>query len=196
VRASRKKPSRILASSPPPACCLPACSARRLRSLVAFLFYFAMRVASDFARRSGWCAGGRRSRAAQAAPRDRLDHRCAGLWQDDVHEAAHGRCSRRHGQPSALATVEARHHVPARSRAAASNRSAVILLPPVCVAPGHQPLRPQPSIHGARLAPCYYPSDATLPHDLLTLHVSLSLLTGTTGNGARATGALAGIWLP
>jgi hypothetical protein len=83
-----------------------------------------------------------------------------------------------------------------RSRVAAGDRSAVVLPPTVCVASGHHPLQPQPSIYGARSAlfPLLALTRLMLPHALLTLHVSLSSLTGTAGDGARVTGALYGIW--
>jgi hypothetical protein len=50
--------------------------------------------------------------------------------------------------------------------------------------------------HGARSAlfPLLALTRLMLPHALLTLHVSLSSLTGTAGDGARVTGALYGIW--
>jgi hypothetical protein len=83
-----------------------------------------------------------------------------------------------------------------RSRVAAGDRSAVVLPPPVCVAPGHQPLRHRWSIYGARSAP--FPLLAftrlMLPHALLTFCISLSSLAGTAGDGARAAGGLVCIW--
>jgi hypothetical protein len=55
---------------------------------------------------------------------------------------------------------------------AAGDRSAVVLPPPICVAPGHQPLRHRWSIYGARSAPIFLLAFAhlMLPHALLTLH--------------------------
>ena len=83
-----------------------------------------------------------------------------------------------------------------RSRVAAGDRSAVGLPPTVCVAPGHHPLLPQPSIYGARSTP--FPLLAftrpMISHALLTLCISLSSLAGTAGDGARAAGGLVCIW--